>query len=127
MPADLLSLGCEPLTKREVDVISLLERGLSNRAMADALDISLDAVKYHLRNVYGKLGVSRRIHAILMARSLGILRGAAASAPRELLEAPLPRSAHAGPTRVPDFGPEIVERRGDGISLPSYLEHSGIP
>jgi len=48
------------LTGREVEVVAHLRRGLSNKQIADALDIREDTVKKHLRNAYAKLGVHTR-------------------------------------------------------------------
>lgn len=48
------------LTEREHATLSRLLHGLSNKDIADALGISLDTVKVHLRHVYAKLGVHRR-------------------------------------------------------------------
>ena len=52
------------LTKREVEIISLLEEGLSNKEIASRLYIEVATVKNHLHNVYEKLGVSRRDRAV---------------------------------------------------------------
>jgi len=48
------------LTDREQDVVSLVVKGMTNREVAAELYISTKAVEYHLRNVFGKLGVSSR-------------------------------------------------------------------
>jgi LuxR family maltose regulon positive regulatory protein len=46
---------------------------MSNQAIADQLFVSLAAVKWHARNIYGKLGVSNRTQAVARARELGLL------------------------------------------------------
>ncbi len=48
------------LTPREQDVVTLVVQGKTNRGVADELFVSEKAVEYHLRNVYGKVGVSSR-------------------------------------------------------------------
>lgn len=63
----------EPLSSREIEVLTLIAEGLSNREIAERLVISLGTVKVHARNIYGKLGVSNRTHAAAKARSIGIL------------------------------------------------------
>ncbi len=63
----------EPLTKRETEVLRLIIDGKSNRQIADTLFISQNTVKYHLTNIYLKLGVSRRSEAIRKAISSGIM------------------------------------------------------
>lgn len=49
-----------PLTPREADVLELLQAGSSNAEIADALQVSIETVRTHARNIYRKLGVSRR-------------------------------------------------------------------
>jgi len=63
----------EPLTEREIELLSLIAEGLSNQEIAQRLFISLPTVKWHTSNIYGKLGVRSRTQAIIQARSLGIL------------------------------------------------------
>lgn len=57
----------ESLTKRERDVLGLLARGLTNKDIAQSLFLSVRTVEAHLRNIYGKLGVSSRTEAVLWA------------------------------------------------------------
>jgi LuxR family maltose regulon positive regulatory protein len=63
----------EPLSAREVEVLKLVSDGLSNREIAARLYLSLNTVKSHTRNAFGKLGVRSRTQAVARARSLGIL------------------------------------------------------
>jgi LuxR family maltose regulon positive regulatory protein len=63
----------EPLTAREREVLCLIAAGLKNQEIADRLVISVATVKRHVTNIYGKLGVSRRIQAIAQAQELGLL------------------------------------------------------
>jgi LuxR family maltose regulon positive regulatory protein len=63
----------EPLSERETEVIGLISDGLTNQEIASTLYLSLNTVKVHARNIYGKLGVTNRIQAVARARSLGIL------------------------------------------------------
>jgi DNA-binding NarL/FixJ family response regulator len=48
------------LTEREQDVVALVRKGMTNREIAAEIYVSEKAVEYHLRNVYGKLGISSR-------------------------------------------------------------------
>jgi LuxR family maltose regulon positive regulatory protein len=63
----------EPLTNRELDVLELLARRLSNKEIAEKLFISTTTVKGHLQNIYGKLDVSKRREAVEKAKNIGIL------------------------------------------------------
>jgi LuxR family maltose regulon positive regulatory protein len=63
----------EPLTSRELEVLHLLGAGYTNRQIADALVISLNGVKKHNSNIYGKLGVHSRTQAVVRAQELGLL------------------------------------------------------
>lgn len=59
----------QALSSREADILRLLAAGQSNQAIADALYISRDTVRWHLRSMYTKLGVSDRRAAICVAKN----------------------------------------------------------
>jgi DNA-binding NarL/FixJ family response regulator len=60
-PADApVSAGPEPLTARESDVLALLQEGRSNAEIALALQVGVETVRTHARNIYRKLGVRTR-------------------------------------------------------------------
>jgi LuxR family maltose regulon positive regulatory protein len=63
----------EPLTERELEVLELIAEGLTNQEIATRLYISLNTVKVHTRNIYGKLGVNHRTQAVAQAQRLGLL------------------------------------------------------
>ncbi len=63
----------EPLTARELEVLQELARGLTNAEIAEALFVSLNTVKSHLKSIYGKLQVQNRTEAVLRAQELGLL------------------------------------------------------
>jgi DNA-binding CsgD family transcriptional regulator/FtsH-binding integral membrane protein len=63
----------EPLSAREVEVLRLLDAGLSNQQIAARLNIAASTVKTHINNLYGKLGVQTRVQAVNRARELGLL------------------------------------------------------
>ena len=57
----------EALSEREIEVVRLLGRGLTNKDIAQTLILSVRTVEAHLRNIYGKLGVRTRTEAALRA------------------------------------------------------------
>jgi LuxR family maltose regulon positive regulatory protein len=63
----------EPLSEREYAVLRLLESGMSNQDIADALIVSVATVKKHLLSIYGKLNVHNRTQAVATARALQLL------------------------------------------------------
>ena len=54
----------EPLSSRETEIVTLLARGMFNREIGERLFISENTVKFHLKNIYAKLGVKSRSQAI---------------------------------------------------------------
>jgi two-component system nitrate/nitrite response regulator NarP len=71
---DVRALNHDPttaLTTRERALLSALARGLANKDLAAELDISVNTVKFHLRNLYDKLGVNSRAQAIAFFYSTG--------------------------------------------------------
>ena len=63
----------EPLTPRETQVLELVADGLSNKAIALALGVSDETVKFHLAAIFGKLGASNRTDAVRRALRHGIV------------------------------------------------------
>lgn len=63
----------EPLSQRELEVLTLVARGSSNREAAARLFISEATVKTHLLHVYAKLGVNDRAAAVAVAYDRGLL------------------------------------------------------
>jgi DNA-binding NarL/FixJ family response regulator len=70
-PAESLVLG---LTPREVEVLQLLARGLDNAAVAERLVVAKRTVQNHVSSIYGKLGVSTRTEAALVAIRHGLVQ-----------------------------------------------------
>jgi LuxR family maltose regulon positive regulatory protein len=66
-------LPLEPLTDREIDVLRLLARGLSNQEISAQSQIALSTAKWHLKNVFAKLDVNTRTGAIARARQLQLI------------------------------------------------------
>lgn len=64
----------DPLTPRETEVLWMLDTGLSSDAIADHLAMGGSTVKWHVRNIYAKLGVRNRSGALARARRLGMIQ-----------------------------------------------------
>ncbi|UCF62432.1 MAG: hypothetical protein JSV37_06965, partial [Anaerolineaceae bacterium] len=62
----------EPLSERELEVLSLLAEGYTNAEIGGHLHLALSTVKWHTSNIYGKLGVKNRAQAVARARSFGL-------------------------------------------------------
>jgi DNA-binding NarL/FixJ family response regulator len=62
-----------PLTERELEVLTLVADGNTNRLAAQALGIQEDTVKGHVKSILTKLGARDRTHAVIVALRLGIL------------------------------------------------------
>ncbi|PWC12383.1 helix-turn-helix transcriptional regulator [Brenneria roseae subsp. americana] len=70
---DLAQSQCRRLTEREQQTLQLIADGYSNKGIARSLGISVETVKWHLKQVYEKLQVSGRIQAINQAREWRLL------------------------------------------------------
>ena len=63
----------ESLSNREQEILQILSKGLSNKEIAAALNMTVNTVKWHLKNLFAKLGVSNRTEAIDEARHRDML------------------------------------------------------
>jgi len=62
-----------PLTPKEREILQLVARNYSNKEIAQASGASEETVKWHLKNVFAKLGAGSRKHAVVRARTLGVI------------------------------------------------------
>ncbi|HZB48837.1 MAG TPA: response regulator transcription factor, partial [Mycobacteriales bacterium] len=65
--------GLAALTDREREVLALVAEGQSNRGIADALIVSENTAKYHVAQLFNKLGANSRAEAVARAVALGLL------------------------------------------------------
>lgn len=71
----LEAAAIEPLTERELEVLRLMAEDLTYEEVARRLVVSVNTVRFHVKGLYGKLGVAKRMAAIARARELGLLGG----------------------------------------------------
>ncbi|GED69290.1 LuxR family transcriptional regulator [Brevibacillus reuszeri] len=72
-PVESVSSLIEPLSPRELEILELLARGLSNQEISERLFLALSTVKGYNRNLFDKLQVKRRTEAVARARQLGFV------------------------------------------------------
>lgn len=63
----------DTLTDREMEVLKMMSKGMSNKEIAEGLEMTVNTVKTHIKNIYGKLQVNRRVQAVAKSKKLGIL------------------------------------------------------
>lgn len=66
-------LGEKALTSREIEVLTLIAEGYRNKAVAEALSISEETVKMHVKNTLAKLSANDRTHAVTIAIQRGYI------------------------------------------------------
>ena len=63
------------LSQRQIDILNLVAKGLSNKEIAGIVGVSSDTVKYHVANILQAIGASTRAEATLIALNLGLITG----------------------------------------------------
>lgn len=86
-----------PLSQREIEILRLVATGATNQQIAAQLDITLNTVKVHLRNIFAKIGVASRTEASLYAVRAGLVVIDPPAPPHTPLDPP----ASASPTPAP--------------------------
>ena len=72
-PGPIVLSPVEAISEREIEVLQLLADGHTYQEIAEAMFVSVNTVKSHLKSVYGKLGVHNRREAVAKARVLHLL------------------------------------------------------
>ena len=71
-PATVRAIA-DPLSARELQILTLICKGLSNQEIGQQIFLSLSTVKWHNQNIFDKLDVQRRTEAVARARELNLL------------------------------------------------------
>jgi LuxR family maltose regulon positive regulatory protein len=61
------------LSDRESEIMRLLGQAMPNKKIARTLSLSPETVKWHLKNIYGKLGVASRDEAVARMRDINVV------------------------------------------------------
>ena len=72
-PVNTEAIETLKISSRELEVLQLMAKGLSNQEIADALFVSLHTIKTHNANLFEKLDVKRRTQAVEVAKKLQII------------------------------------------------------
>jgi LuxR family maltose regulon positive regulatory protein len=72
-PTGAIRALSEPLSQRELQILTLICKGLSNQEIGRQTFLSLSTVKWHNQNIFDKLDVQRRTEAVARARELNLL------------------------------------------------------
>jgi pimeloyl-ACP methyl ester carboxylesterase/DNA-binding CsgD family transcriptional regulator len=123
----------EPLSEREIGILVLLANGRTDQQIADELFLSLNTIKWHNRQIYGKLGVRNRLQAIAQARLLGLVDTPTAPSPPPFQSQSRPDSAQrSNPDQRVYFTHSFDGARiafgvvGDGpplVKVANYMSH----
>ena len=87
------------LTPKEREVLELLARNLSNKEIALAMQVGEETIKWHLKNLFGKLAAGNRKQVVRRAELLGLPRSRLNRSPPGAFR-PRPPSSHGGKKRL---------------------------
>ncbi len=115
-----------PLTKRELEIVALVAQGMTNREIAQALFVSHNTVKVHLRNIFVKTGVVSRTELTMLAVQRGwiVVSGTESQPEEPPVEPELP------PPEEPPVEPEAPPAAQDTVAseepLPPWPVHRSV-
>jgi DNA-binding NarL/FixJ family response regulator len=99
VPTSIGDTAMSGLTPRELVVLRLIARGLSNTEIATALDLAPSSVKTHVGHLLAKLGVSQRVHLVVFAYEHELVRPGWPEADTAFAPGPHPCPSTGGPGR----------------------------
>ncbi len=79
---ELAQNAFDRLSQRELEIVTYVARGMSNRAIGDALGLSENTVRNHLRSILDKLGLANRVQVATLALEQGLLKRLDGGKPR---------------------------------------------
>jgi DNA-binding CsgD family transcriptional regulator len=108
------------ISEREREILRLVATGATNQQIAQQLNISINTVKVHLRNIFGKIGVVSRTEATLYAVRSGLVSVERAGGATAVADEPdEPRAERSALGAVPLTTPEIVPAPPAAVDEPA--------
>ncbi len=119
----------EPLTERELEILTLLADGLSNGEIAERLYVSLSTIKWYKKQIYSKLDVHSLETAIAHARALGLIpddtqeadQVASAAPEHTVVSVAMASPRYAAPSQLPAPTTPLIGREVEIAALSSLL------
>ena len=96
------------LSDRELEVVRMVVEGLSNKAIADRLDISRRTVETHIRHIFDKLGVNSRTKLSVFAMEKGLVSTATTTSGANASATTATSADGKLPGNMPGYGPETM-------------------
>ncbi len=112
---DRLTAPLGDFKEREIEILQLMAEGLSNPEIADRLFVTRETVRWYNKQIYSKLGTSRRTEAIALAQEMGLIGGKAAVAKTETSN---PNTAYF---ELPITNGPFVGRESELVELSGFL------
>ncbi len=115
----------ESFSTREIQILRLIARGLSNDEIARALFLSNETIRWYNQRIFTKLSVNNRTKAVLRAKELGLL---AAEVEKEIHAPAVPLPRHNLPSQVSSFVGRLndIARVNHGLKQCRLLTLTGI-
>ena len=118
------------ISDREREILRLVATGATNQQIADRLHISINTVKVHLRNIFGKIGATSRTEATMYAVRAGLVPVGQATldaAPVEVVvaDAPVETEATLETPSVPEIWAAEINERSVDLPIPAEVLPDG--